>query len=197
MTSFMDLYVKCTYPLNYMITHIWSKPFYYIFRPILYWLMRQKLLDIIFHIDSIEELIYEFIMFMDNAHRIPVNQLTGISKFYDDPNRPNQFIYTIKKDALVDNNTVIICQLSSRDNHMCIRIDLNINTSPCLTNLVCSFGEGTNTYMRVDTPSVLMKYKKDIIELLKEEIIDHVWYVYTEIIDQVMFKKPNKNSTGE
>ena len=51
--------------------------------------------------------------------------------------------------------------------------------------------------MRVDTPSVLMKYKKDIIELLKEEIIDHVWYVYTEIIDQVMFKKPNKNSTGE
>ena len=180
MTTFMDLYIKCTYPLNYMITHIWSKPFYYIFRPIFYWLMRQKLLDIIFHIDSIEELIYEFIMFMDNAHRIPVNQLTGISKFYDDPNRPNQFIYTIKKDA-----------------HMCIRIDLNINTSPCLTNLVCSFGEGTNNYMRVDTPSVLMKYKKDIIELLKEEIIDHVWYVYTEIIDQVMFKKPNKNSTGE
>jgi hypothetical protein len=159
--------------------------------------MKQKLLDIIFHIDSIEELIYEFIMFMDNAHRIPVNQLTGISEFYDDPNRPNQFIYTIKKDTLVGNNTVIVCQLSSRDKHTCIRIDLNINTSPCLTNLVCTFGEDTNNYMRVDTPSVLMKYKKDIIELLKEEIIDHVWYVYTEIIDQVMFKKPNKNSTGE
>lgn len=197
MTTFMDLYVKCTYPLNYMITHIWAKPLYYIFRPLIYWLMKQKLLDIIFHIDSIEELIYEFIMFMDNAHRIPVNQLTGISEFHDDPNRPNQFIYTIKKDTLVGNNTVIVCQLSSRDKHTCIRIDLNINTSPCLTNLVCTFGEDTNNYMRVDTPSVLMKYKKDIIELLKEEIIDHVWYVYTEIIDQVMFKKPNKNSTGE
>lgn len=197
MTTFMDLYVKCTYPLNYMITHIWTKPLYYIFRPAIYWLMRQKLLDIIFHIDSIEELIYEFIMFMDNAHRIPVNHLTGVPKFYDDPNRPNQFIYTIKKDALVGNNTVIVCQLSSRDKHTCIRIDLNINTSPCLTNLVCTFGEDTNNYMRVDTPSVLMKYKKDIIELLKEEIIDHVWYVYTEIIDQVMFEKTNKNSTGE
>lgn len=197
MTAFMDLYVKCTYPLNYMITHIWSKPLYYIFRPIIYWLMKQKLLDIIFHIDSIEELIYEFIMFMDNAHRIPVNRLTGVPKFYDDPNRSNQFIYTIKKDALVGNNTVIVCQLSSRDKHTCIRIDLNINTSPCLTNLVCTFGEDTNNYMRVDTPSVLMKYKKDIIELLKEEIIDHVWYVYTEIIDRVMFEKTNKNSTGE
>lgn len=197
MTTFMDLYVKCTYPLNYMITHIWTKPLYYIFKPIIYWLMKQKLLDIIFRIDSIEELIYEFIMFMDNAHRIPVNQLTGISEFYDDPNRPNQFIYTIKKDTLVGNNTVIVCQLSSRDKHTCIRIDLNINTSPCLTNLVCTFGEDTNNYMRVDTPSVLMKYKKDIIELLKEEIIDHVWYVYTEIIDRVMFEKTNKISTGE
>ena len=197
MTTFMDLYVKCTYPLNYMITHIWTKPLYYIFKPIIYWLMKQKLLDIIFRIDSIEELIYEFIMFMDNAHRIPVNQLTGISEFYDDTNRPNQCIYTIKRDTLVGNNTVIVCQLSSRDKHTCIRIDLNINTSPCLTNLVCTFGEDTNNYMRVDTPSVLMKYKKDIIELLKEEIIDHVWYVYTEIIDRVMFEKTNKISTGE
>lgn len=190
--TFFDIYVKSTYILDYTYTHVFLKPLYYLIRPCIHWVMKQKLLDAIFAIDSMEELIFEFVSFMDKTKRLVPNKTTGIPELYDDPKRPNKFVYMLAKDVMVENNTVIVTQLSSRDDSMCIRIDLNINTSPCVTKLVCTFGKDVQTHLSVENASILMKHKKDIIEMLKEEITDHVWYVYTHILDKLMY-----NTTGE
>ena len=184
MMKFLDAYIKTFYWISRMKSNKCTSFVYPIAKIIGKFILKEKLASIIFNMNTIEELLYEYVCLADFAHfskgvkpiSLPINkdnESTFIYNVIKDPSRPN--------DGVIGTN----CKLYSSDYDFCIWIHLRIMTEPCITKLTCSLGNN-NKKMNVNSASELMRFKSDIIELLKIQIEENVWYIYNYLIDHTL-----------
>ena len=118
----------------------------------------------VWSIDSIEELLFEYIDFLDKTQ--VQRELFIKDKYMTIKNNDNtRFSYKARKDR--EGRIVFIsCQFYNKDADFSVVINLNISTSIAMTKLTCTFSKDNNPIVYSSTTDI-MKYKNDIIGILR------------------------------
>lgn len=124
----------------------------------------------VWNIDSIEELLFEYIDFLDKTQ--VQRELFIKDQFMSIKNNDNtKFSYKARKDR--DGRiTFIACQFYNKEADFSVTINLNISNTIALTKLTCTLSRDgiPITYSSV---SDIMKHKNDIITILRTKIMEY------------------------
>lgn len=124
----------------------------------------------VWNIDSIEELLFEYIDFLDKTQ--VQRELFIKDQFMSIKNNDNtKFSYKARKgrDGRL---TFIACQFYNKEADFSVTINLNISNTIALTKLTCTLSRDgiPITYSSV---SDIMKHKNDIITILRTKIMEY------------------------
>lgn len=124
----------------------------------------------VWNIDSIEELLFEYIDFLDKTQ--VQRELFIKDQFMSIKNNDNtKFSYKARKgrDGRI---TFIACQFYNKESDFSVTINLNISNTIALTKLTCTLSRDgiPITYSSV---SDIMKHKNDIITILRTKIMEY------------------------
>lgn len=124
----------------------------------------------VWNIDSIEELLFEYIDFLDKTQ--VQRELFIKDKYMTIKNNDNtKFSYKARKDK-EGRITFISCQFYNKEADFSVIINLNISTSIAMTKLTCTFSKD-NTPIVYSSTTDIMKYKNDIIGILRTKIMEY------------------------
>lgn len=124
----------------------------------------------VWNIDSIEELLFEYIDFLDKTQ--VQRELFIKDQFMSIKNNDNtKFSYKAKKD-INGRITFIACQFYNRDADFSVTINLNISNTIAMTKLTCTLSKD-GVPINYSSASDIMKYKNDIITILRTKIMEY------------------------
>lgn len=124
----------------------------------------------VWNIDSIEELLFEYIDFLDKTQ--VQRELFIKDQFMSIKNNDNtKFSYKARKDRS-GRITFIACQFYNKDADFSVTINLNISNSIAMTKLTCTLSKD-GIPINYSSTSDIMKYKNDIITILRTKIMEY------------------------
>lgn len=124
----------------------------------------------VWNIDSIEELLFEYIDFLDKTK---VQREIFIKDQYMSikNNDKTKFSYKARKDKS-GRITFIACQFYNKNADFSVSINLNISNTIALTKLTCTLSRD-GIPINYSSTSDIMKYKNDIISILRTKIMEY------------------------
>lgn len=149
----------------------------------------------VWNIDSIEELLFEYIDFLDKTQ--VQRELFIKDQFMSIKNNDNtKFSYKARKgrDGRL---TFIACQFYNKEADFSVTINLNISNTIALTKLTCTLSRDgiPITYSSV---SDIMKHKNDIITILRTKIMEYTEsYLPYAMANMEMVMEEIKNESKE
>lgn len=124
----------------------------------------------VWNIDSIEELLFEYIDFLDKTQ--VQRELFIKDQFMSIKSNDNtKFSYKARKDKN-GRITFIACQFYNRDADFSVTINLNISNTIAMTKLTCTLSKD-GVPINYSSASDIMKYKNDIISILRTKIMEY------------------------
>lgn len=124
----------------------------------------------VWNIDSIEELLFEYIDFLDKTQ--VQRELFIKDQFMSIKNNDNtKFSYKARKDRS-GRITFIACQFYNKEADFSVTINLNISNSIAMTKLTCTLSKD-GIPINYSSTSDIMKYKNDIITILRTKIMEY------------------------
>lgn len=124
----------------------------------------------VWNMDSIEELLFEYIDFLDKTQ--VQRELFIKDQFMSIKNNDNtKFSYKARKDR-TGRITFIACQFYNKEADFSVTINLNISNTIAMTKLTCTLSKD-GIPINYSSTSDIMKYKNDIITILRTKIMEY------------------------